>query len=94
MTQASARHLLVDTEEQCLTLKTQIENGEDFAEVAKLVSEDHILSLRARGPEFKETRLQIGMKAPEIVGTSVRGNDMKLSDYEGKVVVLDFWGNW
>jgi peptidyl-prolyl cis-trans isomerase C len=35
MTQASARHLLVDTEEQCLTLKTQIENGEDFAEVAK-----------------------------------------------------------
>jgi len=35
MTQASARHLLVDTEEQCLTLKTQIENGADFAEVAQ-----------------------------------------------------------
>ncbi|NQZ83842.1 MAG: peptidylprolyl isomerase [Colwellia sp.] len=35
MTQASARHLLVDTEEQCLTLKTQIENGADFADVAK-----------------------------------------------------------
>jgi len=35
MTQASARHLLVDTEEQCLDLKTQIEAGADFADIAK-----------------------------------------------------------
>lgn len=35
MVTASARHILVDTEEQCLTLKNQIESGSDFAEVAK-----------------------------------------------------------
>ena len=35
MAQAEARHLLVDTEEQCLALKSQIEEGADFAEVAK-----------------------------------------------------------
>jgi len=35
MITASARHILVDTEEQCLTLKEQIEAGEDFAEIAK-----------------------------------------------------------
>lgn len=35
MVQATARHLLVDTEEQCLELKQQIENGADFAELAK-----------------------------------------------------------
>ncbi len=35
MITASARHILVDTEEQCLALKSQIESGEDFAEVAK-----------------------------------------------------------
>ncbi|MDT0603387.1 peptidylprolyl isomerase [Thalassotalea castellviae] len=35
MVTASARHILVDTEEQCLTLKSQIESGSDFAEVAK-----------------------------------------------------------
>jgi peptidyl-prolyl cis-trans isomerase C len=35
MTQASARHLLVDTEEQCLDLKAQIEAGADFADIAK-----------------------------------------------------------
>lgn len=35
MSQASARHLLVSTEEQCLALKTEIEGGADFADVAK-----------------------------------------------------------
>jgi peptidyl-prolyl cis-trans isomerase C len=32
---ATARHLLVDTEAECLSLKEQIENGADFAELAK-----------------------------------------------------------
>ena len=36
----------------------------------------------------------IGQKAPEIIGTDVDGNEMKLSDYLGKVIVLDFWGDW
>jgi peptidyl-prolyl cis-trans isomerase C len=35
MLRASARHILVDTEEQCLKLKQEIEAGADFAEVAK-----------------------------------------------------------
>ncbi len=35
MASASARHILVDTEEQCNELKQQIESGLDFAEVAK-----------------------------------------------------------
>ncbi|MDO9308450.1 MAG: peptidylprolyl isomerase [Deltaproteobacteria bacterium] len=32
---ATARHILVATEDLCLQLKTQIEAGADFAEVAK-----------------------------------------------------------
>ena len=35
MTVASARHILVDTEEECLQLKERIDGGEDFADVAK-----------------------------------------------------------
>ena len=35
MAQASARHILVDTEAKCLELKNAIENGADFAQVAK-----------------------------------------------------------
>ncbi len=35
MSTATARHILVDSEEKCNTLKEQILNGSDFAEIAK-----------------------------------------------------------
>ncbi|MDQ6991310.1 MAG: peptidylprolyl isomerase [Mariprofundaceae bacterium] len=35
MSKACARHILVDSEEKCLQLKTEIEAGADFAAVAK-----------------------------------------------------------
>ena len=35
MANASARHILVSSEEQCLALKQEIENGRDFADVTK-----------------------------------------------------------
>ena len=38
--------------------------------------------------------LAIGKVAPEISGEDVDGVKFKLSDYRGKVVVLDFWGDW
>jgi len=37
---------------------------------------------------------QIGTIAPEIEGEDLDGKRFKLSDYRGKVVVLDFWGHW
>ena len=38
--------------------------------------------------------LAIGREAPQIEGNDVDGIPFKLSDYRGKIVVLDFWGNW
>ncbi len=35
MASATARHLLVDSEEKCQQLKTEIEGGADFADVAR-----------------------------------------------------------
>ncbi|MDR4497649.1 MAG: peptidylprolyl isomerase [Candidatus Scalindua sp.] len=35
MTKASARHILVDTQEKCEEIKKQIEGGSDFADMAK-----------------------------------------------------------
>ncbi|MAC68898.1 MAG: peptidylprolyl isomerase [Gammaproteobacteria bacterium] len=35
MTTATARHILVDSEEQCLQLKDRIANGEDFGDIAR-----------------------------------------------------------
>jgi cytochrome oxidase Cu insertion factor (SCO1/SenC/PrrC family) len=36
----------------------------------------------------------VGKKAPEIKGEDLDGKAFKLSDYRGKVVLLDFWGFW
>jgi len=38
--------------------------------------------------------LVVGKPAPEITGEDIDGKAFKLSDYRGKVVVLDFWGDW
>ena len=35
MTQATARHILVESEEKCQSLKEEIEGGADFADVAR-----------------------------------------------------------
>ena len=35
MAKATARHILVETKEACESLKTQIEAGADFAEIAR-----------------------------------------------------------
>jgi hypothetical protein len=43
---------------------------------------------------FQLRNLQIGMVAPDIVAADLDGVEFKLSDYRGKVVVLDFWGDW
>lgn len=37
---------------------------------------------------------EVGNQAPEITGEDIDGVAFKLSDYRGKVVVLDFWGDW
>ena len=37
---------------------------------------------------------RLGLPAPEIVGEDLDGVPFRLSDYRGKVVVLDFWGHW
>jgi hypothetical protein len=38
--------------------------------------------------------LAVGKPAPEISGTDTDGKAMKLTDYRGKVLVVDFWGFW
>jgi len=42
----------------------------------------------------KPADLEIGKPAPEIEGPDADGKTIKLSELKGKVVVLDFWGDW
>ena len=46
-------------------------------------------------PQLFELRfLVVGKTAPDIEALDLEGKTFKLSDYRGKVVLLDFWGNW
>jgi len=58
---------------------------------ARTVSE--ILDAKIERAEFIKN-LAVGKVAPDIEGPDIDGENFKLSDYRGKVVLLDFWGDW
>jgi hypothetical protein len=77
----------------------------DKAAAEKLMKEAHDLLTTAKeagGPAAQQAtdalylleHLSVGKAAPEIEAEDLDGKKFKLSDYRGKVVVLDFWGNW
>jgi peroxiredoxin len=41
-----------------------------------------------------QTGLGIGLKAPDFELKNLQGETVKLSDYEGKKVMLNFWATW
>ena len=63
-------------------------------EFADLPHYNGTLGEAAESELFELRNLQIGQVAPEIEGEDLDGVPFKLSDYRGKVVVLDFWGHW
>jgi len=46
---------------------------------------------RAKAELFAIRNLSVGKEAPDVEGEDQDGNRFKLSDYRGKVVLLDFW---
>lgn len=46
---------------------------------------------RAKAELYEIRNLRVGKKAPDIEGEDQDGKCFKLSDYRGKVVLLDFW---
>jgi hypothetical protein len=66
----------------------------DNPEYAKVEYGRGTLAMTAKTNLYELRFLSIGKTAPEIDGEDIDGNPMKLSDYRGKVVVIDFWGDW
>jgi AhpC/TSA family len=48
----------------------------------------------AKAELFEMRHLAVGKSAPDIAGKDSDEKEFKLSDYRGKVVVLDFWAEW
>lgn len=44
--------------------------------------------------EAASNKIAIGSKAPDFSQKNPQGKDVKLSEYRGKVVLLDFWASW
>ncbi len=65
----------------------------DFADVVD--PKGGKIAERAKGRlEVLRHPILVGKPAPEIEGEDIDGKGFKLSDYRGKVVLLDFWGHW
>jgi thiol-disulfide isomerase/thioredoxin len=54
----------------------------------------YTLGRLAEAALFEAQHLEIGKLAPEIAGDDIDGRALKLSDYQGKVVVVNFWATW
>jgi|GEM_PF-4647776 len=59
-----------------------------------LQTADRNLLESGRRELFAIQNLSVGSTAPDIVGPDLDGVEFKLSDYRGKIVLLDFWGDW
>jgi hypothetical protein len=65
-----------------------------FEEGAKKYAGDNTLAGQFKDALYLLETRSLGKVAPEIEGEDLDGKAFKLSDYRGKVVVLDFWGHW
>ncbi|MBE7537864.1 MAG: redoxin domain-containing protein [Opitutaceae bacterium] len=45
-------------------------------------------------PEARKGTIAIGAMAPDFLTTTVDGKAIRISDYKGKVLILDFWATW
>lgn len=63
---------------------------EEFAEVSRGNSKIGPLATA----KLFAARIKVGKPAPEISGVDLDDVEFNLSDYRGKVVMIDFWGDW
>ncbi len=85
-----------DTEELATAAEKAFEAAvKEYGDV-KLSSrgEGQTVATAAKLELFELQNLRVGKTAPDIEGEDLDGTKFKLSDYKGKVVVIDFWGDW
>ena len=74
--------------------KAALEAEKLFVEIEEKFKDVGGLAEQIKGDFFELRNLRIGKRAPDISGEDSDGKKFKLSDYAGKVVVIDFWANW
>src|SRR5262245_32876196 len=65
----------------------------EFGDV-QMTDGDGTVGVKAESDLFEMRHLAVGKEAPDIEGEDQEGKKFKLSDYRGKVVLLDFWSEY
>jgi thiol-disulfide isomerase/thioredoxin len=89
--QTSEPAALKRIDKQALGLVRRI-NNQEFGDVT--VNDLPLADALKALAESLTPQLSPGSVAPEIIGKDLEGNRLKLSDYRGKVVMLEFWAGW
>src|SRR6185503_2853496 len=81
-----------DLEKEAEELFARVTMDEAHAQITIPFGDDCITLGKLAARELFEMRfLQPGKVAPDIVGEDIDGRPMKMSDFRGKVIMLDFW---
>ena len=84
-----------DLEKEAEDLFARVTMDKAHAQLTIPFGGDSITLGELAGRELFQMRyLQPGQAAPDIVGEDIDGKPMKLSDFRGKVILLDFWATW
>lgn len=76
-------------------------DGETFIDQYKKVDEA-LTKTMSKTPYYEQfhkkvenlSKLAIGGEAPDFTVNGINGNSISLSDFKGKVVLVDFWASW
>lgn len=78
--------------EMAAKLVTKLEKGED--EIAEEVIEEVVVAETVEEVIEENIGTEKGQTAPNITGIDLDGKSFSLADYDGQVIMLDFWGDW
>ena len=82
------------------TIETADLEGKDYIGAKKALMAaskgvaDQRLAQEMMGAIDEREKFGVGCTSPDIAGIDLDGVEFKLSDYKGKVIFLDFWGDW
>lgn len=71
--------------------KTQVDNQQD-KEQPKNEKEDE--QEKEESQDMEEVEVAIGETAPDFTLENLEGEKVSLSDYKGKIVLINFWATW
>ena len=92
--ESEALDRLIETEPEVLIREGEVLFEETLKNFADVRQGSNTLGGLARNELYEIRVLGIGKPCPEIRGRDLHGKPFKLSDYKGKVVIVEFWGDW